>query len=277
MAPPKKPWFRFYTEAVGDRKLRRLAPETRWLFVACLSAARMSPQPGTLLVSDGVQMVEEDLVDIACLSAGAVRRGLSSLLTAGLLDRDQNGCLFVPKWRERQFESDVSTDRTRKHRSMERPIDVPGTHQNTETEAEAEEETSPDQLELEHPPTPRPAAVAADDGFEEFWQQYPRRNGVRAGKADAQKAWRKLGAKQRLDATRALAVYALNCGDLPKDAVRFLRSYTDWLRDDVVATTSTPAADERKTRIRDGIPEVWVAGSGWARDHRTPTPGDWED
>lgn len=269
MAPPKKPWFRFYTEALGDRKLRRLAPETRWLFVACLGAARMSPKPGTLLVSEGERMLEEDIVDIACMTAGAVRRGLSSLLTAGLLDRDADGCLFVPKWHERQFESDVSTDRTRKHRSMERSITVPGTHQNTETDTEAEKErSSPDRLAgIDTPPTPPPAASAADDGFDEFWSQYPRRDGVKVGKAKAHIAWRRIPEAKRPDAMRALAAYVAS-GVTPKDAERWLRPgvWDEWLRDDVVTTTPTPAADTRTIRIRDGIREVFIPGAGWCKD-----------
>ena len=145
-------------------------------------------------------------------------------------------------------------------------------------EEETEEET---EREISSQPELAPALAAPpvveDDGFEGFWQQYPRRDGVKVGKAKAHIAWRRIPAAKRPDVHRALAAYVAS-GISPKDAQRWLVSgvWDEWLRDDVIAT-STPAADERKTRIRDGIPEVWVAGSGWARDHRTPTPGDWED
>ncbi|MCL6443142.1 MAG: hypothetical protein K6T83_06760 [Alicyclobacillus sp.] len=35
-------WFRFYTEAISDTKIRRLPPAQRWLWVVMLSLARKS-------------------------------------------------------------------------------------------------------------------------------------------------------------------------------------------------------------------------------------------
>lgn len=117
MAPPKRPWFRFYSEAVHDRKLRRERPETRWLFVACLCAARQSPVPGVLLVGPGDPMRVVDLVDLAAMSEKAVRDGMAALCAAGVLAfDDESGAWAVPKWAERQFESDDVTTRVQRFR-----------------------------------------------------------------------------------------------------------------------------------------------------------------
>lgn len=66
-------------------------------------------------------------------------------------------------------------------------------------------------------------APPEDDGFEEFWTQYPRRNGVRAGKAAARKLWRKLSPDDRAAARECLPLYAHVKGAYPEDAERYIR------------------------------------------------------
>lgn len=148
MAPPKRPWFRFYVEAVHDRKLRRLKPEHRWLFVACLAAARQSCEPGWLLVGKDDPMQWGDLVDFAAMTLKQVEAGTDALQDAGVLSYDQQrGAWFIPAWSERQYESDDVSARTAKHRSKtkdgtskersknaDRPFD--GTPPDTETDTE---------------------------------------------------------------------------------------------------------------------------------------------
>jgi hypothetical protein len=127
MARPSRPWFRFYVEAVHDRKLRRLKPEHRWLFVCCLAAARQSHEPGWLLVGPGDPMGTRDLIDFAGMSPRAVELGMGALEDVGVIRHDgQRGAWHVPNWGARQYESDDITARTRKHRSKERSNDVPG-------------------------------------------------------------------------------------------------------------------------------------------------------
>lgn len=128
MAPRPKPWFRFYVEAVHDRKLRRLKAETRWLFVACLAAARQSPRPGWLLVGEDDPMDFVDLADFAHMTVKQVEKGTDALTDAGVLAFDLAAeAWHIPSWGERQYESDNSTSRTQKHRNgttMERSIDA---------------------------------------------------------------------------------------------------------------------------------------------------------
>lgn len=131
MAPPPKPWFRFYCEAVHDRKLRRLTPAQRWVWVAVLCAARQSPKPGFLLVGDEPMNVD-DLADIAAVSSKETAGAVRAFLAAGMLEDGFDGVWQVVAWEKRQYESDRSTTRTRKHRkgdgaSMERPIAGNGT------------------------------------------------------------------------------------------------------------------------------------------------------
>lgn len=131
MAPPKKPWFRFYVEACGDRKLRRLKPEHRWLFVACMAAARQSPEPGVLLVGNK-PMDCDDLADFAGMTRRQVRDGMAALSqedTAMVAYDESSGAWWLPRFAERQYESDSSTKRTRRLR--ERRCDGDGTADGT--------------------------------------------------------------------------------------------------------------------------------------------------
>lgn len=142
MAPAKRPWFRFYVEAVHDPKLRRLKPEVRWLFAACLAAARQSPIAGYLMISERHAMDWDDLADFAGMTRKQVEAGIDALHDAGVIDFDQSvKTWFVPAWAERQYESDDVTIRTRKHRSKERSISVDGTADGTPPETETESET----------------------------------------------------------------------------------------------------------------------------------------
>lgn len=153
MARPARPWFRFYVEAFADRKLRRLKPETRWLFAACIGLARQSPDPGRLLIGGQAAQVD-DLADFAALTPTQVSRGVNQLLDGGLLTRDAVGVLEVPAFRDRQFESDNVTERTRKHRSKERSNNAGG----NAPETEADTDTPP------LPPAQRGESAAAHNG-----------------------------------------------------------------------------------------------------------------
>lgn len=148
MARPARPWFRFYVEACHDRKLRRLKPEHRWLFVVCLSVARQSPTPGTLLIGEDDPMDWDDIVDWAAMPLRQVEKGMDELQARGLVVWLEDRWV-VPKWEERQYESDTSAKRTRDYRERHSDggCDVTTTpvvtSPDTETDTEAEEPLAP--------------------------------------------------------------------------------------------------------------------------------------
>ena len=117
MPRKKQPWFRFYTEAVGDPKLRRLPPAQRWLWVAVLAAARQSPVPGVLMLSERCPLTVADLADYASMRVKDVEAGMAAMDELGLTEFDSalNGW-FVVRWSDRQYSSDDVTERTRRHR-----------------------------------------------------------------------------------------------------------------------------------------------------------------
>lgn len=117
MGRPKRPWFRFYCEALHDRKLRRLKPAHRWLWVAVLACARQSPVPGHLLINDREPVTVDDLADDAAMKPAEVKAGMDQIIKLGMVDVDDGtGAWRVTKWNERQYESDQSADRMQRHR-----------------------------------------------------------------------------------------------------------------------------------------------------------------
>lgn len=102
------PWFRLYHEAIDDEKLRLLAFEDRWHWVAILCCKckgllddESTPQmrDRKLAVKLGVQQRELD----------EIKRRLTEV---GLIDEN-----WQPHgWDKRQYVSDHSTERVRKHR-----------------------------------------------------------------------------------------------------------------------------------------------------------------
>ena len=116
-------WFRFYTETINDRKLRRLNPAQRWLWVTVLSIARSSPEPGKLLLSMGVPVTIEDLIDAAAITKKDVQSGLKSFVEQKMLHLD-NEIYVITNWNQRQFVSDTSNERVKRYRERQKNDDV---------------------------------------------------------------------------------------------------------------------------------------------------------
>ena len=146
------PWFRFYSEAMHDTKLRRIArktgvsfAETFGTWAAILSFASESPQRGKLLLSDGNPVDKDDIEDVTGCN---VSETLQQLQSNGMLSVT-DGVLTICNWSKRQYESDNSTPRVQKHRAQKavagttekRYSNVSETPPETETETETEAET----------------------------------------------------------------------------------------------------------------------------------------
>lgn len=111
MQAKSKPWFRMYVDAVDDEKLRLLAFEDRWHFVAilCLKRAGLLDAGDTLALLDRKMAVKLGLGD---RELGELRR---RLMEVGLIDER-----WQPLgWEGRQYESDTSTDRVRRFRDKQ--------------------------------------------------------------------------------------------------------------------------------------------------------------
>lgn len=122
MAPPKRPWFRIYTEALQDRKLRRLPPAQRWVWIAVLSLSCQSPRRGRLLLAEGEPATIDDVADEAAVPKAQARQAMAAFERLGMVATDEDAWI-VPKWDKRQWESDNSTERVQRHRNGQRNND----------------------------------------------------------------------------------------------------------------------------------------------------------
>ncbi len=131
----KMQWFRLYHEMVDDDKLRLLAFEDRWHFVAlcCLkSNGLLDSETGSLrerrvAVKLGVQVRELEEIG---------RR----LFEVGLVDEQLNPV----SWDKLQFRADTSTDRVRKYREKQRCNKAKRYRNVSETVQETETDTDTD-------------------------------------------------------------------------------------------------------------------------------------
>jgi hypothetical protein len=114
---PRKPqpWFRFYVEAFNDRKILRLNPAQRWLWVAILGAARQSPEPGALLVAEGEPMTTAELSRYADIPERQIKPALSLMERLQMI-AVEGDLIRVTNWDNRQFESDNVSARTAAYR-----------------------------------------------------------------------------------------------------------------------------------------------------------------
>lgn len=131
------PWFRMYHRMVDDEKLRLLAFEDRWHFVAlcCLKADGLLDEPETdlrsrkIAVKLGVQVRELEEIGRRLSEVGLVNGGLHPL-----------------KWDELQYRSDSSAERVRKFREKQKAAtakpdgNVTVTPQDTETDADTKQD-----------------------------------------------------------------------------------------------------------------------------------------
>jgi len=157
-------WFRLYHRIVDDEKLRLLAFEDRWHFVAlcCLKADGLLDTPNDNLrsrkiaVKLGVQLRELDEIGRRLQEVNLVDENLSPVA-----------------WDELQYKSDNSTNRVKKYREkqqrnvVKRERNVSVTGQDTDTDTDTEVNT--DVLTAKR----RSVSASKPDGFpDQLWKDW---------------------------------------------------------------------------------------------------------
>lgn len=102
-----------------------------------------------------------------------------------------------------------------------------------------------------------------EETFKTFWDQYPKRNGARVGRAKALVQWSKLTRPQRSAAMAGLVNYERFCtetGTWPKDAERWVRDklWQDWQQPVVVPRSKASGSQAATDTAKDLL--------AWARD-----------
>lgn len=181
-------WFRFYDDAINDPKILKLSDKLHrvWIGVLCIASKNNGALPALDDMALMIRMKPEKL-------AGAIK----DLEDAGLIDTD--GVISSPhNWSERQYKSDSSAERMKRHRDRQRDVTVTVQKQITDTDTEKKE----------HCPVAKATRTRASysDEFEaKFWQPYPRTPTM--SKSEAWKSWLKLTPEQRVASCQAIEPY----------------------------------------------------------------------
>lgn len=190
---------------------------------------------------------------------------------------------FVASWEDRRAKKVAAGKRSAEVRKETIGTAQPNRWPNTskQTPNTCSEVVRTDSEHFRTDPTPCPSPIpnpkikiktssspsATPPGFEEFWNSYPRRNGIKVGKADAAKAYNREIKSEGDHAAlmRAVSEYAARCGDLPKDAHRWLRSWRDCL------DVKEGGNGNGRTRRDDGVlsaKEIAEMAKQWGREER---------
>jgi hypothetical protein len=145
-------WFRWHANSLDDHRLQSLPCE----------AYKFYSNLGSILAEndskDGIIPCLEKLSWRLRMSPERAQELVTCLFVAGLLVKSRGG-LRVKGWEKRQYISDASTERVRKHRSMKRSETVtvtpPDTDTDTETDTETEQTTNVVCLGAKRAPTTR--------------------------------------------------------------------------------------------------------------------------
>jgi len=136
-------WFRFYSEALHDPKIVSLSDRQYRAWVNILSVASLH---------EGVLPCARDIACHLRMTEVDVRTLVDELVFHGLIDIQSDKTLIPHGWKNRQYQSDCSTDRVRKFRQEKKETQetdakrfssVSVTAPETETEADTETDNTP--------------------------------------------------------------------------------------------------------------------------------------
>lgn len=125
-------WFRFYDDAINDPKILKLSDNLFRVWVGILCAASKN---------NGELPTLEDLALVVRMKPEKLRAALEGLKKSGLID-EVEAVLKPHNWDERQYKSDSSAERMKRHRDRRRDVtsDVTVTVQNrTDTDTDTEQ------------------------------------------------------------------------------------------------------------------------------------------
>jgi hypothetical protein len=107
-------WFRYYTDDLNNPKLLRLSDRLHrvWVGLCCVASQ-----------NDGKLPAMEDCALMLRLQPERMAEALVSLIGAGLMER--HGDILSPtNWASRQYRSDGSAERMKRHRQHKRDVTV---------------------------------------------------------------------------------------------------------------------------------------------------------
>ena len=140
-----QPWLRLYREVVTDPKLCRLSGAARFVWIVLMCLANDN---GRVEIADGVPYDRGDIANLAGVGNDTVDDAFAWFIKTKMISTDATGNITLNNWNKRQFKSDDSTERVRKHRAKQAcnaDVTPPDTDTDTDTDTEAEKKKTPKQ------------------------------------------------------------------------------------------------------------------------------------
>lgn len=169
------PWFRLYHRIIDDEKLRLLAFEDRWHFVAlcCLKADGLLDEDRSPLwerkvaVKLGVQLRELDEISRRLHEVGLIDGGMNPVAWDELQYKSDNSTARVQAFREKQKKQGCN--------DVKRYRNVSVTAQDTDTDTDEEKKDTPQ---------PPKGVRKPDDVSDAVWQDFKRHRARHGGISD---------------------------------------------------------------------------------------------
>ncbi len=129
-------WCRWYDDVLGDLKFGAIASDTglpyaqvvgAWSLV--LALANASPVRGRLMLAGHKKMTPRNVAETLHVTEAETEALFHTFRDYEMISTDPEGFDYITNWDKRQFESDTSTERVRKHREMKRRGNVSVTDQ----------------------------------------------------------------------------------------------------------------------------------------------------
>ena len=219
-------WFRFYGDAINNPKVLRLSDAMfrAWVTLLCIASQY-----------EGILPAAADIALILRMKVHKVAEWLTVLTTAGLLDCLEDGTFRPHNWNERQFQSDVSSERVKRFRERKRNVSStvsetpPDTEQKQITETEQKTISRAEALEDDWP----------DDFGDVFWQAYPRKT----EKLEAMKRLSKVRKSGLVTFTELLAGVHRYAKAVSTNDPQFTKHPSVWLNKGCWADETLPGAN----------------------------------
>ena len=241
-------WFRMYGEVLNDPKAQRLDGDLFkiWVNLLCLTCQHEGVLPPVSDIAFALRMNTDDTT-----------KALAALVKAGLLD-ERRGCYSPHNWNKRQFKSDVSNERVKRHRERRAAVtrNVTETVTVTPPDTETEADTEQSRAEQKDSPAPsgagEPSASDLEMEFDLWWLCYPRKQD-RGHALKAFKRVRKSGIALETLTTATRKYAAERAG---QDA-QFTKLGATWLNGQCwLDESSTDIAEREREQFKREIEEV---------------------
>jgi hypothetical protein len=203
-------WFRFYSETLNDKKVQTLPLDVFKIWVNTLCyASSIDSKSGDIGTIDDVSFALRETKESVSLAFHAlIEREL--IVTVG-------ETFHIKSWSKRQFKSDTSTERVKKHRKRFRNVTV--TPPDTDTDTDTKQKQIKKKITKE--------VCVYTDSFNGFWDVYPRKDG---SKQKAFETFNQL-TKEGIDyeyIIRGVKAYAASCAAAGTEQ-RYIAHATTWL------------------------------------------------